>query len=69
MQANILKAISVCRIDIALSIVVILGFQIIVQSFSEREEVPLYFDFLSTAKWVLIAGFVVHGLTNLLSQK
>ena len=45
-------------------LVVAIGFEVIDSSLAQLENVPLYYDYLSTAKWLLIGGFTLHGVIN-----
>ena len=53
-----------------MSLVVIIGFEVIDQSIDRLVEEPFYYDYLTTAKWLLVGGFALHGLLNwLLSRR
>ncbi len=56
------------KFDIGLSFVIFIGFEMIDQSIDKLQQVPFYYEFLSTAKWLLIIGFAVHGLVNWLGR-
>ena len=60
---------SVWKIDLAMSLVVIVGFELIDSSIDKLEGVPLYSEYLVSAKWLLIGGFAAHGLINWLSSR
>jgi len=64
-----LKKLLTWKIDIGLTIVVIVGFEMIEQSIEQLEQVPLYYDFMTAAKWLLIAGFTLHGIINWFIEK
>jgi antibiotic biosynthesis monooxygenase (ABM) superfamily enzyme len=57
-----MKKSTIWKFDLAVTLVVIVGFQIIDNSLRQLAEVPFYYDFLQTAKWLLIGGFTLHGL-------
>jgi len=56
-------------LDIAMGAIVIIGFEIIDLSLAKLQQVPFYYDYLTTAKWLLVGGFAVHGLINWLSTR
>ena len=43
---------------------VAIGFEIIDSNLEKLEGVPFYYDYLTTAKWLLIGGFTLHGMIN-----
>ena len=59
----------VWKIDFAIGALIFVGFEVIDHSLSQLEQVPFYYDYLSTAKWLLVAGFTFHGIVNWLISR
>lgn len=55
--------------DIVLSLVVIIGFAIIDDRISVLSETIYYYQFLMTAKWLLVGGFTIHGIIDWMSSR
>ena len=45
-------------------LMVAIGFEIIDSNLANLEYAPFYYDYLNTAKWLLIGGFTLHGVIN-----
>jgi|GEM_PF-2903649 len=64
-----MKKASVWKIDLAICLVVVIGFEIIDYNLTQLEQAPFYYEFITTAKWLLIGGFTFHGLLNYLTTR
>ena len=54
--------VKVWKLDLVLVVLVAIGFEVIDASLQQLQSVPIYYDFIFTAKWLLMAGFAFHGL-------
>ncbi|MCW8879925.1 MAG: hypothetical protein OQJ89_05390 [Kangiellaceae bacterium] len=49
------------KADIGFIFVLWVGFSFIDHQIEKLADFPFYYDFLTTAKWLLIAGFALHA--------
>jgi len=52
------------KIDLAITLIVLVVFELIDQSIVALEDAPFYHDWLVTAKWLLAGGFTLHALVD-----
>ncbi|MGX5172490.1 hypothetical protein ACUR5C_00515 [Aliikangiella sp. IMCC44653] len=52
------------KLNLILGLVVVAGFEVIDLSREQLADVPTYYDFLTTAKWLLVAGFGLMALVG-----
>jgi hypothetical protein len=56
------------KLNLILAIVVVIGFEVIDLSRDQLVEVPTYYSFLTTAKWLLIGGFSLMAIISWLKK-
>ena len=52
-----------------MTLVVIAGCEVVDHSLDRLESAAFYYDFITTAKWLLVAGFALHALINWFASK